>query len=168
MPPESTTPVPPVTTQPESQGMNIQRSTAISAAVLGGVIVVIFVIGLLLALFSGVEVTAARIQIIRDIFLIILGLEFILIVGALAVLVVQGARLINLLNSETKPVLKNAQATVTEARATVSFVGENVTQPIIRTKAFLAGARVFLREIGGIRRAIRHTEPKDNPNGGTQ
>jgi hypothetical protein len=170
MPPEPTPTALPAPTatqaEPAPEGMSIQRITAISASVLGGVIVITFLIGLLFALFGSTEVTASRIQIIRDIFLIVMGLEAILIIGALAVLVVQAARLINLLNSESKPVLQNAQATVNEARATVSFVGENVTQPIIRTKAFLAGARVFMREMGGIRRAIRHTEPKDKTSGG--
>ena len=115
MPPEPTpTALPaPTGTQAESapEGMSIQRITVISASVLGGVIVITFIIGLLFALFGSTEVTASRIQIIRDIFLIVMGLEAVLIVGALAVLVVQAARLINLLNSESKPVLQNAQAT---------------------------------------------------------
>lgn len=161
MQPESSVPTPAAETEQDSSGMSIQRIATIGAAALGGLIAVIFLIGLLLALFSSVEITAARIQIIRDIFLIILGLEVLLIIGALAVLIVQVARLFNLLGSESKPVLQNAQATVNEARGTVSFVGENVTQPIIRTSAFMAGAAVFLRELGGIRRAIRSTEPKN-------
>jgi hypothetical protein len=133
----------------------LQRIIVIAAAGLGGVIVLLFVIGLLFALFSDVQATAPRIQIIRDVFIIIMSLEFILIIGALAVLILQVARIVNLLQSEVKPVLKNAKETVNSAKGTVEFVGNNVSEPVVKTSAFLAGAGVFIREAGGIRRAIR-------------
>jgi hypothetical protein len=133
----------------------LQRIIVIAAAGLGGVIVLLFVIGLLFALFSDVQATAPRIQIIRDVFIIIMSLEFILIIGALAVLILQVARIVNLLQSEVKPVLENAKETVNSAKGTVEFVGNNVSEPVVKTSAFLAGAGVFIREAGGIRRAIR-------------
>src|SRR5688500_456906 len=100
----------------------LQRIIVIAAAGLGGVIVLLFVIGLLFALFSDVQATAPRIQIIRDVFIIIMSLEFILIIGALAVLILQVARIVNLLQSEVKPVLENAKETVNSAKGTVEFV----------------------------------------------
>lgn len=124
----------------------------------GGVvalIVLIFVFGLLLALLTNVEAIAPRIQIIRDIFIIILALQGILIVLALVVLIMQVARLVNLIQSEVMPILQNTQETVNTARGTVEFVGSNLTEPIVRAGGFLAGTRVLLREVGGIRRAIR-------------
>jgi hypothetical protein len=133
----------------------LQRIIVIAAAGLGGVIVLLFVLGLLFALFSDVQATAPRIQIIRDVFIIIMSLEFILIIGALAVLILQVARIVNLLQSEVKPVLENAKETVNSAKGTVEFVGNNVSEPVVKTSAFLAGAGVFIREAGGIRRAIR-------------
>lgn len=139
----------------KSGGMTVKRVVMIAAGALGGIVVLLFVVGLLLALFSNVEATAPRIQIIRDIFIIMLALEFILIVLALAVLILQIARLINLLQNEIKPVLENAQDTVNNAKGTVEFVGSNVTEPLIRARSFMAGTRVLVRELGGIRRAIR-------------
>lgn len=133
----------------------LQRIIIIAAAGLGGVIVLLFVIGLLFALFSDVEATAPRIQIIRDVFIIIMSLEFILIIAALAVLILQIARIVNLLQSEVKPVIDNAKETVNTAKGTVEFVGSNVSEPVVKTSAFLAGAGVFVREAGGLRRAIR-------------
>lgn len=118
-------------------------------------IVLIFIFGLLLALLTNVEATAPRIQIIRDIFIIILALQGILIVLALVVLIMQVARLVNLLQNEVMPILQNTQETVNTARGTVEFVGSNLTEPIVRAGGFLAGTRVLLREVGGIRRAIR-------------
>lgn len=120
-----------------------------------GLIVLIFVFGLLLALLTNVEATAPRIQIIRDIFIIMLALQGILIVLALVVLIMQVARLVNLIQNEVMPILQDTQQTVSTARGTVEFVGSNLTEPIVRAGGFLAGARVLLREVGGIRRAIR-------------
>jgi len=133
----------------------MQRIIILTASVLGGIIVLLFVIGLLFALFSDVQATAPRIQIIRDIFIIVMSLEFVLIIAAIAIFILQIARIVNLLQSEVKPVLDNAQDAVNTAKGTVEFVGNNVTEPVVRTGAFLAGAGVFVREVGGIRRAIR-------------
>lgn len=141
--------------QPKS-GWTLKRIVMIAAGVLGGLIILLFILGLLLALFSNVEATALRIQIIRDIFLIVMALEFILIILALAVLILQVARLINLLQNEIKPILENTQDTVNSAKGTVEFVSTNVTRPIVRAGGFVAGTSVLIRELGGIRRAIRH------------
>lgn len=143
----------------------IQRVAVLGASVLGGILVVIFLIGLALALFADAQPTAARMQVIRDIFIILIGLELILIVASLAVLIVQIARLITLLKSETKPILENAQEATRSAKNTVDFVSTNVTQPIVRVSSFMAGARVMLRDVGGIRRAIRRTTTKEEKNG---
>lgn len=126
-----------------------------------GIIVAIFLLGLILAVATNVEATAPRVQIIRDIFIIILALQGILIVTALAILILQIARLINLIQNEVMPILKNTQDTVNTARGTVEFVGSNLTEPIVRAGGFSAGLMVFVRELGGIRRAIR----KEHVNG---
>lgn len=133
----------------------IQRIVVASAAVLGGIIILIFVIGLLFALFSDVQATAPRIQIIRDTLVTVITLEFLLIIGAVAIVILQVARLVLMLQTEVKPVLENTKDAVNSARGTVEFVGNNVTEPVVRVGSFLAGANVFVREIGGIRRAIR-------------
>ncbi len=141
--------------QPKSR-WTVKRVVMIVAGLLGGLIILLFILGLLLALFSNVDATAPRVQIIRDIFIIIMALEFILIVLALAVLILQLARLINLLQNEIKPILENTQDTVNSAKGTVEFVSTNITRPIVRASGFMAGTSVLLRELGGIRRAIRH------------
>ena len=133
----------------------IQRIITIAAGVLGGIIVLLFVIGLLFALFSDVQATAPRMQIIRDTLIIVISLEFMLIIGSLAIVVLQIARLVLLLQNEVKPVLDNTKDAVNSAKGTVEFVGNNVTEPVVRVGSFLAGANVFVREVGGIRRAIR-------------
>lgn len=136
----------------------VQRIVFISAGALGGVIAIIFVVGLLLAFTSELEITALRIEYIRNLFMIVLGIEGILIIGSIAVLIVQIARLVNMLKRDVQPVLTTAQETVNTAKGTVEFVGDNTVRPIIKASAFMSGVGVVIRDVGGIRRAIRRTK----------
>lgn len=138
----------------------IERIAKIAAGVIIGAIVLIFLIGVIIALVTDAEQTAAKIQIIRDIFIILLALQGILIIAALAVLILQVARLVNLLQNEVMPILNNARETIDAAKGTVEFVGTNVADPVIRLGGFLAGMRVLVSEVGGIRRAVRSENGK--------
>lgn len=154
---------PPVPAPPSSGSkLTVQKIVIIAAAVLGGIIILLFLIGLGFALLGNAQNTAAVIQVIRDIVIIVMALEFLVIIAALAILILQIARLVNLLQNEVKPVLQNTQEAVNSAKGTVEFVGNNVTQPFIRASGFLAGVGVLFREVGGIRRAIRPTKEKQN------
>lgn len=149
----------PVSTDPQpASKWTIQRLTMIAAGVLVGVILLVFVIGVLLALLTDANQTAPRIQIIRDIVIIILALQGIVIVVALAVLILQVARLINLLQNEVIPILENTKDTLNTAKGTVEFVSNNVTEPLVRASGFAAGLRILVSEVGGIRRAIRREQ----------
>jgi heme/copper-type cytochrome/quinol oxidase subunit 2 len=152
----------PTPTQAQSR-WPLGRIVKFVAIAIIGVMLLIFIIGVLIALIFDAEQTAAKVQIIRDLFIIVLSLQGILIIAALAVLIVQVARLINLLQNEVMPILNNARETLNAAKGTVEFVGTNVADPVIRLGGFLAGMRVLLGEVGGIRRAVRsengHHEP---------
>jgi len=155
---ENQTQAPPEKPADEAGGSrwDARSVTLVVGGVLGGIVLVIFVLGLLLALFSDVDATAARVQIVRDIFLIILALQSIVIVVALIVLILQISKLINLLRNEVMPILNNTQETIQSAKGTVEFVGKNVSEPITRLGGFFAGLGVLFRELFGIRRALRH------------
>ena len=122
------------------------------------VMVLVLLIGGGISLIGDPEVTAVRVGMIRDVFIILIALEFIMVIVALAILIMQVVRLIAMLRDEIKPILENTRETVDTAKGTAQFVGKNVTRPVISTSAFLAGALTFMREIGGIRRAIRHSD----------
>ncbi len=135
-------------------GFNVIRIALIATGVLVGLVVIIFILSLLIAQ-GDVDRLGPIIQVIRDLMLIFLALEGILIILALAVLIVQVARLINLLQNEIKPVLKNTQETLNTARGTVEFVSDTVTRPVVQASAFFAGASVMARNLLGIRRALK-------------
>ncbi len=139
-------------------GMTVTRIAIIAVAVLFLIVAFIVVIALLLSQ-GDVGNTASVIQIVRDVFLIFLSLQGVMIILALTILIAQIARLINLLQNEVQPILKNTQETVKTASGTIRFVSENVTSPLVKVGGFLAGVGVVVSNLGGIRRALRHTTP---------
>jgi hypothetical protein len=88
---------------------------------------------------------------IRDIFIIIVALESLLIGVALIVMIVQLASLINLLQNEVKPILHATNETVNTLRGTAEFLGESVVEPVIKLNGYLAGMNRML-ELMGIRK----------------
>ena len=138
---------------------DVKRIVLIASAALIGLLVLLFVIALVLTLATGGDF-AATIRIVRDLVIIFLALEGILIILSVAVLALQVARLVNLLQNEVKPILENTQETVKTAQGTVQFMSENLTTPVVRAGGFLAGASVLISNIFGIRRAVRHTEER--------
>ncbi len=77
----------------------------------------------------------------RDIAIIVLALESIVIGVLLAVLVIQVIRLVKLLREEVLPILNSTQETVSTVRGTASFVSDHVVQPVVKVSSYAAGAR---------------------------
>jgi heme/copper-type cytochrome/quinol oxidase subunit 2 len=134
----------------------VTRVAMIAGAVFGGIVVLLFVISFFFSI-ANVQGAVEFFRVLRDVFIIILALQAILITVALVVLVIQVANLVNLLQTEIKPLLLNLQETLNTAKGSAQFVGESLATPIIKASGFFAGAGVFLREVGGIRRAIRRS-----------
>lgn len=88
---------------------------------------------------------------IRDIFIIVVALETLVIGVALIVLIVQLASLINLLQNEVKPIITATSDTVNTLRGTAEFLGENVVEPVIKLNGYVAGLTRML-ELMGIRK----------------
>ena len=85
---------------------------------------------------------------IRDIFIIVVALESLIIGVALVVLIVQLASLINLLRNEVRPILDATNETVNNLRGTAEFLGENVVEPVIKLNGYLAGLYRMLELMG--------------------
>lgn len=144
---------------PEDEGgssFNIKRIVIIASAVLIGLVLVIFILGLLLSR-GDVDSLGPIIQVARDLVIIFLALEGIMIILALAVLIFQVARLINLLQTEVKPALTDTRQTLQSAKGTVEFVGDTVSGPIIKASSFVAGVGSLMGNVGGIRKAIKRS-----------
>ena len=84
----------------------------------------------------------------RDVFIILVALESLVIGVALVVLLVQLASLINLLQNEVRPILAATSETVNTLRGTAEFLGESVVEPIIKLNGYLASMRRVLELMG--------------------
>jgi hypothetical protein len=69
---------------------------------------------------------------VRDVFIIALALESLIVVGLLVWLILELRGLTNLLKKEIKPILTSAQETVSTVRGTTTFVSNNMLAPIIK------------------------------------
>lgn len=155
----------PLTPEPPGQSNSLTAGLAktIKRAAFGivGAFALLFVIGLIFALTGDPNTNATHLQSIRNVLLIVMILEGIFILGALTLLILQIVRLINMLQQETKPAIQQGKETLQTTQNTVKLVGKSVVSPIIRVSTFAAGAKVFVREVGGIRKAIRRTKKAD-------
>ena len=88
---------------------------------------------------------------IRDIFIIVVGLETLIIGVALVVLLIQLASLINLLQNEIRPIIQATNETVNTLRGTAEFLGENLVEPVIKLNSYLASIQRVL-ELMGLKR----------------
>jgi len=84
---------------------------------------------------------------IRDIAIIIIALQSIVIGVLLGVLIWQVWRLIKMVQNEIKPILTDAQETVHTVRGTTAFVSETVVEPVVRTSSTLVGFRRTMQSL---------------------
>lgn len=106
--------------------------------VIVGVFVLIFlIVGAVAAVYFMVS-NPAQTTVIRDIFIIFMAVESMFIGFALVILMIQLARLTNMLQHEIKPILENTNDTVNTVRGTAIFVSENLVEPVMKLNSYLA------------------------------
>jgi predicted tellurium resistance membrane protein TerC len=92
---------------------------------------------------------------VRDVFIIFMALEAMVIGVALVILIVQVAALTNLLKNEIKPILLATQETVNTVRGTAIFVSENLTEPVMKLNSYVAGLSKIVEAISSITSIFR-------------
>ena len=103
--------------------------------IVGGVIILALVVFGLVVLFQPGTDTGR----IRDIFIIFMALEFLLIGGVMIILIIQLARLTLLLQNEIKPILDSTSETANTLRGTTAFLSEHLVEPVLKLNQYLAG-----------------------------
>jgi amino acid permease len=101
-------------------------------------IIVLITVGLL---SQSAETTSK----IADVFIIFMALESLIIGFVLVILIIQLARLINLLQNEIKPIVESTNETVSTLRGTTQFISDNLSEPVIRVNEYMAGASEFFK-----------------------
>lgn len=134
LPAETENPTPPVEKKKESKTALI---------IVGVVILLLLISSLVFMLASTSEVTGK----IRDVFIIFLALQTLTIGVVLVILVVQISILVNLLQNEIKPIIKNTNETVTTLKGTATFLSDNLAKPVVRANTFFARIKRFFELI---------------------
>jgi hypothetical protein len=119
------------------------RQTMITLVIAG----IVFVAFIILAIYFLLQ-NGSRTETIRDIFIIFMALESLVIGVALIVLIIQVASLVNLLNNEIKPILDATNETVATLRGTSEFLSQNLVEPVVKLNSYLAGLQKALEMIG--------------------
>jgi len=145
-PTESSPQTPPLT--PEQLAEIREQERKQKQMMTGVIAVVVLLVALLgVAVYFLLQPTTPTDK-IRDVFIIVVALETLVIGVALIVLVVQLASLINLLQNEVRPILHATSETVNTLRGTAEFLGENVVEPVIKLNGYLAGLKRMLELLG--------------------
>lgn len=125
--------------QPIPKPKDLRKQRLTIAAV---VLVIIILLGLLITalvfLISPGLTSIETVSRLRDIFIILMALESLLIGLALTVLIIQIARLTNLLENEVKPILDSTNETISNLRGTTKFLSDNLVEPVIKLNEILA------------------------------
>jgi hypothetical protein len=141
---------PPVTPPLSPQELAAKRETerkqkTILISIVAGIILILAILGV--AIFFLMQPGTPTDK-IRDVFIIVVALESLVIGVALIVLVVQLASLINLIQNEVRPILNATNETVNTLRGTAEFLGENVVEPVVKLNGYLAGLKRMLELMG--------------------
>ena len=83
----------------------------------------------------------AWVQTVRDVAIILLALESVIIGAMIVILVLQIRRLITVMEEEIKPSLLSINETMGTVRGTTSFVSESVVAPAIQALSFGAAVK---------------------------
>ena len=89
---------------------------------------------------------------IANVFIIFMALQSLFLGLTMIILIIQLARLINLLQNEIAPILESTNETVNTLRGTSEFLSDNLVEPVIKGNEQMAGVRQLFVALGLLRR----------------
>ncbi len=119
-----------------------QNKKYVILAIVAIIIIVALVVLAAVFLLRAPEETTAQ---IRDVFIIFMALESLVIGVALVVLIVQLSTLINLLQNEIRPIINSTNETVNTLKGTAKFISEHLTEPVIKINQFTAMVKKLIK-----------------------
>lgn len=122
-----------IPTEPDNtDGWGTGTKIGISIGVILGVALLILVLVFLLS-------NPGTTQTIRDLFIIVLALETLVIGTLLVILIYQLITLVRMLRDDLKPIIESTQEAVNTAKGTTTFVSQRVTKPAIEAAGYATG-----------------------------
>lgn len=139
---------------PDAQSESKQQAQGILIGAILGIIlltVALVAAAVLLAIYA--ESAAPAVEVVRDLLIIALALELLVIGVAFVVFLVQVARFINLMNNEIQPIITSTSETLNTVRGTAAFLSKNLVEPVIAAHAALRGMAKAMKDVEAIRKA---------------
>ncbi len=109
-------------------------------------LLIILIAGIILAVIAMVN-HPDQTETIRDIVIIFMAVESLLIGLTLVLLIIQLARLTALLQNEIKPILDSTNDTVNTLRGTTQFLSNNLVKPVMKVNSTASAIRQALELI---------------------
>lgn len=134
----------------ENEELRQQRKVIITITI--SVILILAILITCLVFLLSPKTDAEYVARIRDVFIIIMALESLLVGVVLVVLIIQMARLTNLLQNEIKPILESTNETISTLRGTTQFLSDNLAEPVIKINEYGAGIQKLIELLGLIRK----------------
>jgi hypothetical protein len=116
----------------EKNGLSTGAKIGIGVGVVVGLAVILLVI---IFLLDNPDTTAT----VRDLFIIVLAFESLMIGTLLLILVYQLITLTRMLRDDLKPMIESTQETLNTVKGTATFVSRRVTRPAIKASGYVAG-----------------------------
>lgn len=113
-------------------GLSTAAKIGIGVGVLIGIVVLVLVLVFLLNHPGATET-------VRDLFIIVLAFESLVIGTLLVILVYQLIVLIRMLRDDLRPMIESTQETVNTVKGTATFVSDRVTKPAIAASGYFTG-----------------------------
>lgn len=125
-------------------GSGFSKRIIVVAAIIGVIVIAVLITAIIFLFQAPLDTTAH----IRDIFIIFMALESLILGLVLITLVFQIARLTNLLQNEIKPILQSTNETISTLRGTTTFLSDSLAQPVIKLNEYLAALQQFVQLFG--------------------
>jgi hypothetical protein len=112
---------------------------------------VLIVLAVILALNA--KAAAPGVRVVRDLLIIFMSLEVVIVGAGLTILLVQLARLINLVRNEIEPLVEAVSETINTVRGTALFLSKNVVEPVTSISSVVRGLGKVAGDVDAIRKA---------------
>lgn len=139
--------LPPGLTPLQKEQIRRQRIIIITLIVMGVVLIAALIVSIYYLIQP--ETDTAR---IRDIMIIFMAFEMMILGVSMVILMVQLATLINLLQNDIKPILDATNETANTLRGTAVFLSNNLSEPVIKLNEYASGLYRFIELLGLARR----------------
>lgn len=141
--------------QPDDSKVTDQSAPS-NALLWVGIAILAMTIGLVViaaVLAANAATAGPGVRIVRDVLIIAMTMEVIVVGAAITILIIQVARLVNLVRNEVEPIIEATQDTVNTVRGTAAFLSKNLVEPVTSINSTIRGISKVAGDVDAIRKA---------------